>query len=448
MKYLSGDHAEQAVLGSLLMDNSTWDEVGDQLKVSDFGCSRYREIFTVIKELLSQGKNADLICVADILQKQRAEEVNTSFIELCDISKGPFSTKNIKYYAEIVKNQAVDRGLLNFAHEVMTSVQEQQKDRLDHAQRKLHDIAESISTDIVPPGEIIKTIVESIDQRQLSSSDITGLQTGFDGLDDITHGLQNGNLILIAGRPSMGKTLLGVNIAEHVALHQKKAVAIFSMEMSKEQLMERIIASVSGLEGDKVSYGRLNDEESATFLNASALLSDAPLFIDDRSSRSVADIRATCRRIKRARNLALVLVDYITLMSAEGENETLRIGQISRELKMLARDLNVPVIAISQLNRAVENRVDKRPCMADLRQSGAIEQDADLILFIYRDEVYNASSTNKGMAEIIVAKHRMGRLGTFYLKFNGRHSRFENCSAEYVPSSTAVSNKHYQPMNY
>lgn len=285
----------------------------------------------------------------------------------------------------------------------------------------------------------MKNVITSIDDRHANKTDLTGISTGFPNLDTLTQGLHGGDLIILAGRPGMGKTLLAMNIAEHVALVEKEAVAVFSLEMSKEKLLERSLASVGNIDSTQIKTGNLTETNFQKLASVIPKYQNAKFFIDDRSFLRVSVMRATCRRLKQEYGLSLVVVDYIGLMSADGENETLRIANISRGLKLLARDLNVPVIAISQLNRSVEQRNNKRPCMADLRQSGAIEQDADLILFIYRHDVYDPNIMNKGIAELIIGKHRNGDVGTINLNFNNEKCRFDNYSGPLISKETPKS---------
>lgn len=423
-------YSEQALLGSLLLNNSAWDLIGDYLRLDDFATSLHRDIFQAISNLLANGKAVDIICIAEHLTGKHDD----IFIKLCEIANTPSTSINIKHYAEIIKTKSTDRKLLVAAQNIINSVHEQKDNRLDEAQKYINQIAEAIPSDAVLVGDILKKVLDSIDERHSNSNEISGLATGFSDLDKITQGLHPGDLIILAGRPSMGKTLLGMNIAEHIAL-TNKPVAIFSLEMSKEQLLERSLASIAKIETGQLRSGKLTSLDFQKISSAIPQLLEAKLFINDRSSLNISDIRAACSRIKREHGLSLIVVDYLTLMAGTGENETLRISNISRGLKLLARDFNVPVIAISQLNRSVEQRHNKRPCMADLRQSGAIEQDADLILFIYRDEVYDENTPNKGIAEIIIAKHRNGSLGTVNLAFNSQYCRFDNFTGKYVNNS-------------
>ena len=423
--YSNEIYAEHAVIGSLLTDNNSWNEIGDYLHANDFSSILHRESYRAIQDLFTKGKKADVICVSEHLINEKIVS-NDPFVDLCNIMNSAFTPKNIKYYSEIVKQKSIDRKMILAAQNIITSVREQKENRLDHAQQNITALSHELPYSIELASDILKSVVIAIDERNMSQADITGISTGYTSLDQITNGLHGGDLIILAGRPGMGKTLLGMNIAEHVALVKKEPVSVFSLEMSKEKLLERSLASVGNIEADQIKTGKLTDNNFQKLSSVIPQYQGAKLFIDDRSFQRVADIRATCRRIKQEHGLSLVVIDYIGLMSSEGENETLRITNISRGLKLLARDLNVPVIAISQLNRAVEQRNNKRPCMADLRQSGAIEQDADLILFIYRHDVYDPSLMNKGVAELIIAKHRNGDVGTINLSFNSRNCRFDN----------------------
>jgi len=432
---------EQAVLGCLLYDNMTFDEIGHMLKAGDFYSSFHRDVFEVISALIAEGKKADIICVSQILKDRYQEKNDDSFIKVCEIAQSCYSPSNIKSYAELLKETSLDRDLIKVAQDVITSVHHKKENRLDYACQRFSELIEQVPSEVSSVSDILAEVLASIEKRQQCKGMITGISTGFSDLDKFTHGLHGGDLIILAGRPGMGKTLLAMNIAEHIAIKEKRSVAIFSLEMSKQQLVERALISVARLDAEKVQSGTLEAESFTRLSNAIPKLSEVKLFVEDHSSVSITDIRSKCRRIKREHGLSLVVVDYITLMSGDGENETIRIGNISRGLKLLARDLDVPVIAISQLNRSVEHRSDKRPTMADLRQSGSIEQDADLILFIYRDEVYNKSSRNKGMAEIILAKHRKGDVGTVSLAFNGRHCRFDNCDNSSFSSTNQSSTK-------
>lgn len=439
---------EQAVLGCLLHDNTAFDEIAHMIKASDFYSSFHRDVFEVISALILEGKKADIICVSQILKDRYQEQNDDSLIKICEITQSCYSLNNIKSYAEFVKQNSLDRELIKVAQDVISSVHQKKENRFDYAQQRFTELVEQVPCEMSAIGEILTDVLSSIDERQQCKSWVTGVSTGFIDLDKLTRGLHGGDLIILAGRPGMGKTLLAMNIAEHVAIKEQHSVAIFSLEMSKQQLIERSLISVSRLDAEKVQSGTLAADSVAKLPEIISQLVGIKLFVDDHSSLNITEIRSKCRRIKREHGLSLVIVDYITLMSGDGENETIRIGNISRGLKLLARDLNVAVIAISQLNRSVEHRNDKRPTMADLRQSGSIEQDADLIIFIYRDEIYNQNSQSKGLAEIIIAKHRNGNVGTALLGFNGRHCRFDNYSGNFNPINSPSVKRHGKPYEY
>jgi len=449
-------YAEQAILGSLLIDNTTIDDIGDYLQTEDFSSVFHRDVYRAIKYLLKSKQSADIICVSKALAIGQYETENNeskyreneSFIDLCEIANSTFTPKNIKHYAEIIKQSSIDRKMLKAANDVIANIANQKDNRLDIAQQTFSAISDDIATDTTPIGDILDSVVTAIDERQSSDSEIIGAPTGFSELDKITHGLHGGDLIVLAGRPSMGKTLLAMNIAEHLSINKNKSTLVFSLEMKKEQLIERSISSIARIETNLIRSGKLTNDDFHKITSIIPDLYNAKLFIHDNANLSVSDLRAKCRRIMRETKLSLIIIDYISLMTGEGENETLRIANISRGLKLLARDLNVPIIAISQLNRSLEHRNDKRPCMGDLRQSGAIEQDADLILFIYRDEIYNKESKHKGIAEVIIAKHRNGSVGTINLVFNGQYCRFDNYTGAPLSPLNIPNHNHHNPFMY
>lgn len=413
--------AEDALIGSLLIDNGTLDEVS-YLQPEDFGLTLHRDAYRAICILINEGKNADIISVSEFISPKD----NSVFTQICEIANSTFTPRNIKYYADTVKQYSIDRKMLSVAQEIISDVHNSKENRLDYAQKKISEVSDMLPFGAVLAVDVLSAVLNKIDERQSSSSDIIGMPTGFSSIDKITQGLCRGHLIILAARPSMGKTLLAMNIAENMSISNKKIVVIFSLEMNKEELVERSVASLGKIDADLMKSGKLDKEDFEKIALLSAKYTEAKLFIEDNSSTTVSDIRSRCRRIKREHGLDLVIVDYIGLVSGEGENETDRVSKISRSLKLLARDLNVPIIAVSQLNRGVEQRQDKRPTMSDLRQSGAIEQDADLILFIYRDAVYNKQTHDNSLAEINIAKNRHGELGTIYLKFNSHYCRFDN----------------------
>lgn len=419
--------AEQAVLGGLMLDSNAWDEIADRVMASDFYVREHVLIFQAIAGLVAQSKPIDIITVS---------EVYTDLAYLGLLAKNTPSAANILAYADIVKQNAQRRGLITVGKEIyelgFSAKDKTVKELLDEAERKVFAIAEhnlSGRCGVKSISEILADTVSRIETLSKSDLTITGVSSGFDEFDSVTSGLQNSDLIIVAGRPSMGKTTFAMNIAECVSIKTDKPVLIFSMEMPSEQLSMRLLASLARIELQKIRSGQLRDEDWPRLASALVLLSSAKLFIDDSIALGPLEVRARARRLMREQGgLGLIVVDYLQLMQmpASNENRATEISKISRSLKTLARELDVPVIALSQLNRSSEQRVDKRPIMSDLRESGAIEQDADLITFIYRDEVYNKDSANKGTAEIIIAKQRNGSIGDLRLTFLGHFSRFEN----------------------
>jgi replicative DNA helicase len=431
--------AEQSVLGGLLLDNNAWERLADILQESDFYRHDHRLIFRHVIGLLEQGKPADAITVAEALENAGELQNVGGLAYLGALVQNTPSAANIRRYGEIVRERSVMRQLV----EVGTHIAEGAYNPLGRSARQLLDEAESRVFEIAeasakgqqgfqPIGTLLTEVVERIDTlyNRDNPSEVTGIPTGYADLDRMTSGLQPGDLVIVAGRPSMGKTAFSINIAEHVAIESGKPVAVFSMEMSGVQLVTRMIGSVGRLDQHKLRTGRLEEDDWQRLAYSVGKLNDATFFIDETPALNSLELRARARRIRRQAGdgLGLIVVDYLQLMSSHspGENRATEISEISRSLKALAKELHVPVIALSQLNRSLEQRPNKRPVMSDLRESGAIEQDADLILFIYRDEVYNPDSPDKGTAEIIIGKQRNGPIGTVRLTFLGEYTRFEN----------------------
>jgi replicative DNA helicase len=430
--------SEQSVVGGLLLDNQAWDRIGDVIRADDFYRYDHRVIFEHIAKLIDGSKPADVITVYESLQSSgKAEDVG-GLAYLNTLATNTPSAANIRRYAEIVRDRAVLRRLITISDDIATTALNPQgkdtKTILDEAESKIFKIAEDGARgaggfqDLQP---VLSKVVERIDElyHRDSTSDITGISTGFIDLDGKTSGLQPGDLIIVAGRPSMGKTAFSLNIGEHVAVEEGHAVAVFSMEMGATQLAMRLLGSVGRLDQHRLRTGRLTDEDWPRLTYAVEKMQNAQLFIDETPALSSMEVRARCRRLARqCGQLGLVIIDYLQLMgsSSPGENRATEISEISRSLKGLAKELNCPVIALSQLNRSLEQRPNKRPVMSDLRESGAIEQDADVILFIYRDEVYNPDSPDKGTAEIIIGKQRNGPIGTVRVTFLGMYTKFEN----------------------
>ncbi|HUL42675.1 MAG TPA: replicative DNA helicase [Burkholderiales bacterium] len=435
--------AEQSVLGGLLLDNAAWDKVGDLIVEADFYRHDHRLIYRHISKLIERNKPADVITVAESLENSAELENAGGLAYLGALVQNTPSAANIRRYAEIVRDRSVLRKLAAVATEIADSAYNpmgrEAVDLLNEAEAKVFHIAEAGARGQIGFAEIqplLTQVVERIDMlyHRDNPSEITGVPTGFTDLDQKTSGLQPGDLVIVAGRPSMGKTALALNIAEHVGIELRLPVAVFSMEMSGTQLVMRMMGSVGRLDQHKVRTGKLQDEDWQKLTHAVGKLNDAAIYIDESGALTAPQLQARARRLHRqCGGLGLLVIDYLQLMSAasEGENRATEISQISRSLKALAKELNVPVVALSQLNRSLEQRTNRRPIMSDLRESGAIEQDADLILFIYRDEVYNPETKDKGMAEIIIGKQRHGPIGTVPLTFLPEFTRFESYSPGY-----------------
>jgi replicative DNA helicase len=430
--------AEQALLGGLLLDNAAWDKIGDFVAEGDFYRADHRLIYQHVARLIEGSKPADVVTVTEALERAGKLSDAGGLPYLAALAQNTPSAVNIRRYAEIVRDRAVMRLLVSVGAEISESalnpLGKSAEELINDAEARVFAISEQGARGrqgFVEIRPLIAQVVERIDQLHSNPSEITGRATGYADLDRMTSGLQPGDLIIVAGRPSMGKTALALNIAEHFTLVEGLPVAVFSMEMSGTQLVMRMIGSVAKVDQLKVRTGRIADDEWPRLTDAWGRLNDASLFIDESPALNALELRARARRLHRqvgGPGLGLIVIDYLQLMSAtsQGENRATEISEISRSLKALAKELSVPVIALSQLNRSLEQRPNKRPVMSDLRESGAIEQDADVIFFIYRDEVYNADSPDKGVAEIIIGKQRNGPIGTVKLTFQGQFTRFDN----------------------
>jgi replicative DNA helicase len=433
--------AEQAVLGGLMLDNYDWDQVVDRITENDFYRLDHKIIFRVMTDMVLQSKPLDIITVSEALERSKDLENVGGLSYLGALAKNTPSSANIVAYADIVRERSILRQLVEVGGEITESGFEPggrvAMELLDEAERKVFSIAErgvKSGHGPVAIAEVLARTVDRIDTLFHANSPITGISSGFNDFDKMTSGLQPSDLIVIAGRPSMGKTTFAMNIAEHAVMRNEGAVLIFSMEMPAESLAMRMLASLGRIEQQKIRSGQLSDDDWPRLTSAISMMSAKKLLIDDSGALSPFEVRARARRVMRSHgNLGLIVIDYLQLMRVPGYNEhrSAEISEISRSLKSLARDLNVPVIVLSQLNRGLEQRPEKRPVMSDLRESGAIEQDADLIVFIYRDEVYYKDSNDKGTAEIIIGKQRNGPIGTVRLTFLGQYSRFENYASEH-----------------
>jgi replicative DNA helicase len=431
--------AEQAVLGGLMLDASAWDAVADIVGAGDFYRHDHRLIFESIAVVAEQRGTCDAVTISEHLDRNGRLTDAGGLAYLGRLARDTPSAANVRAYAEIVRERAVLRELITAGGEIASAALEASgrtaTDLVDEAERKVFEIAERgtrTRNGFIAIKDILPATVDRIDALHQSPGTTTGIPTGFTDLDRMTAGLQPGDLIIVAGRPSMGKTTFAVNMAENAAIGKGVPAAIFSMEMSAEQLTMRMISSLGRVNQSALRTGSFGDDDWSRINGAISMLSQAPIFIDESPGLTPTEVRARARRLKREKNLGLIVVDYLQLMQVPGtkENRATEISEISRGLKALAKELKVPVIALSQLNRGVEQRTEKKPVMSDLRESGAIEQDADVILMIYREEVYEPNTTRKGIADIIIAKQRNGPTGEVHLTFLGEYTRFENLVAE------------------
>ena len=430
--------AEQAVLGSLMLDNQRWDVVAEMITDRDFYSRHHQLIFSEMHTLVSRGTPIDLITLSESLESKDLLIDVGGFAYLAELSKNTPSAINVVAYTDIIRQQAILRELISASNEIADNCYSTEgrdsTEILDLAESKIFQIAESRTKQGEGPKnitDVLEATVAKIEELfQRPHDGVTGVSTGFLDLDKKTAGLQRSDLIIIAARPSMGKTTFAMNLCENAAMMQEKPVLIFSLEMPSEQIMMRMLASLSRVDQTRIRTGQLQDDDWARISSSMGLLLEKKnIYIDDSSGLTPMELRSRARRIYREhKGLSMIMVDYLQLMRVPNisENRTLEIAEISRSLKALAKELQIPVVALSQLNRSLEQRADKRPVNSDLRESGSIEQDADVIMFIYRDEVYNEASEHKGIAEIILGKQRNGPIGKVRLKFQGQFSRFDN----------------------
>jgi replicative DNA helicase len=428
--------AEQSIIGGLMLDNQVWDKISIKLCETDFYRTEHRILYRAISSLAKKDQPFDVVTLLDTLKSHNELDDAGGEAYLFELANNTPSVANVVAYAGIVREKSVQRQLIAVATDIADSAYNpagrEVPELLDLAETKVFAIGEQTAGDGGPENikSILVRAVEKIDTLYHNGDAITGLATGLSDLDEMTSGLQPSDLVIVAGRPSMGKTTLVMNMAEHAAIKSEKPVLVFSMEMPADSLAMRMMSSLGRIDQHRIRTGKLDDDDWPRVTSAVHMLSEAPLFIDDTPALSPSEVRARARRLaKEHGSLGLIVVDYLQLMKVPGfsaENRTAEISEISRSLKALAKELQVPVIALSQLNRSLEQRSDKRPVMSDLRESGAIEQDADLICFIYRDEVYNEDSPDKGTAEIIIAKQRNGPIGKVRVAFIGKYTRFED----------------------
>lgn len=424
--------AEQSVIGGLMLDNHAWERIGEILQPEDFYHAAHREVFCVIKDFASKNISYDILVVKEKLKTiQKLSEIGGEAF-LFELVHNTPSTANIQAYASIVRNKGILRRLIQVTKEIQEEINSYRGNEaaeiLSNAEKMIFDLGkyfEKIDSP-KPISEALKKSIEKMDKLSQTIS-LSGIGTGYKKLDQLTHGLQRGDLIILAARPSMGKTSLAMNIAENVS-KSGKGVIVFSMEMSSISIANRLLSSDGKITQNKIKSGKLDESEYSRIGDTIKRFSDSNMFIDDSSSLTYSEILSRSRRLHRKFDIGLIIVDYIQLMRCEGklQNRNIEMSEISRGLKLVAKELDVPVIALSQLNRDLERRQEKRPTVSDLRDSGAIEQDADMIIFIYRDEIYNKESSDLGIAEIIVSKHRNGELDNFPLLFCGKYTRFEN----------------------
>ncbi len=427
--------AEQSVLGGLMLDNTAFDRIADTLNEGDFYRRDHRLIFAAVHALAEANRPFDVITLSEYLGGRGELEEAGGLGYLGELAHNTPSAANIQAYADIVRERSVVRQLIGAGTEIAESGFNTEgrtvAELLDDAERRVFEISDRgarRAAGFAPVRDVLVNVMDRIEKLFESDTPITGVPTGFGDLDERTSGLQPSDLIIVAGRPSMGKTAFAMNLCETAAIKERLPVAVFSMEMPAEQLTMRMLSSLGRIDQQKVRSGKLADDDWPRLTSALTMLNDTEIYIDDTPALTPTELRARCRRLKREKDLGLVVVDYLQLMQVPGtrENRATEISEISRSLKALAKELNVPVIALSQLNRALEQRQDKRPQMSDLRESGAIEQDADLILFVYRDEVYHDDSKDKGKAEIIIGKQRNGPIGRVILTFRNQFTRFES----------------------
>lgn len=424
--------AEQSVLGSVLLNKDLLIMVVDVLNKDDFYAEQNAEIYDAMLTLFKRNEPIDLVTIMEILKSRNLVEKTGGLLYLTNLSTAPDFTENIMAYAKIVKDKSILRKLINASTETIQNCYDQEidvADVLDKAEKSVFDVAQQKDQrGLVPIESVLTDSFELLQELYMRKDKLTGLTTGFADLDRKLGGLQKTDLILIAARPAMGKTAFSLNIAQNAALKGKAKVAIFNLEMSKEQLIQRMIASISQVELSKLKNGSIDDEEWTQVVQGIGVLQNSDVYIDDSPGITATELRSKCRRLKVERGLDLVLIDYLQLMESDGRTESRQqeISKISRSLKILAKELECPVVALSQLSRAVEARSDHRPMLSDLRESGAIEQDADLVMFLYRDDYYNKDSDQKNVTEIIIAKHRHGEIGTIPLTWLGQYQLFRD----------------------
>ena len=424
--------AEQSVIGSMIMSRDAIIEASEIITGADFYQQQYGIFFEAMIELNDEGKAVDLVTLQERLKEKDLPPEISSMEFVRDLLSAVPTSANVKYYAEIVAEKSMLRKLIKTTEEISNACylgKEKTQDILETTEKKIFDLVQNRgSQEFVPIRQVVLNAIEKIEKASRNQGSVTGIPTGFIDLDYKTSGFQPSDLILVAARPSMGKTAFVLNIAQYMAFRNNVTAAIFSLEMSKEQLVNRLLALESKVDSQNIRTGNLEDEEWAKLIEGANIIGNSHLIIDDKPGISISELRSKCRKYKMEHNLGIIFIDYLQLMTGSGRSESRQqeISEISRSLKALARELNVPVVALSQLSRAVEQRPDHRPMLSDLRESGAIEQDADVVMFIYRDDYYNKDSENKNIAEIIIAKQRNGPIGTVNLVWMPNYTKFVN----------------------
>ncbi|MBQ8458552.1 replicative DNA helicase [bacterium] len=432
--------AEEAVLGAILVNPETLSKVSDTLKASNFYKPAHRHIYEAMLQLFNNNDNIDIVSVSDVLSYSGQLEAVGGRAYINDLVENTITTSNIAYYAKIIQEKAVKRALINAGSEIVSKGYdlEPSDKSLEQATKLIFDIGSSkTTTNLKHVKDLVLDTWDNIEYRYNHKDELSGLSTGFNELDTQLSGLHKSDLIILAARPAMGKTALALNIAQNVAIKEKVPVCIFSLEMSATQLVQRMLCSHAEVDAQRLKTGNMQQKDLENLANSMNDFSQAPIYIDDTSGCTITDIRTKCLRLKtQQQDLGLVVIDYLQLMEGGGKDDRLQqISAISRGLKILAKDLDVPIICLSQLSRAVEGRNDKRPMLSDLRESGSIEQDADIVMFIYREDYYNKGeseeeenikATSKGLSEVIIAKHRNGPVGTVKLLFQGNITKFKN----------------------
>ena len=432
--------AEEAILGAILVNPSCMNKIVEHLKPESFYKPAHRYVYEAMLQIYNNSENIDIVSVSDTLNINQKLELVGGRAFINDLSYNTITTANIEYYSKIVQEKAIKRSLINAGSEIISTGYDVNpiEESLEQAEKLIFDIAsQKASKSLISIKDIVNDVYAKIEERANNKGQLTGVDTGFYELNTFTNGLQKSDLIILAARTAMGKTAFALNIAQNVALRAKVPVAIFSLEMSKDQLAQRLMCSEAEVDTQRLKTGNVQAKDWEKLAKAMADLYDAKIYIDDTAGCTITDLRAKCRRLAMAeKDLGLIVIDYLQLIEGTGREDRMQqISSISRGLKILAKELNVPILALSQLSRAVEGRTDKRPMLSDLRESGSIEQDADIVMFIYRDEYYkNANededeaekAANKGEAEIIIAKHRNGPVGTVKLLFQGSITKFKN----------------------